>query len=288
VGSGPSSEIGYPSWEKLATDVWAQVVIIKPSADTKSYGRFMSRKEYPSVFRQAETELGSRAGLISVVRDCLKPKSVTARYPIYEHLAKWPFACYLTTNFDDEIQNFLAAAGQHYEVVQNRVDDLALLRDGASHIIVKLHSDLDNSDRVVLTSQDYDKISTSPEWQPFRDKLRQALEVFDVVIIGHSITDPDIQLILSTAKHTASPRHPIFMFLANVTDGDAREFLERYNIRLIPYHDSDNSHRELKGLISFANRFVVPRDVALPPAPKFSEDETLTLHKIRRFWGRSG
>jgi hypothetical protein len=280
VGSGPSSEIGYPSWEQLAKSVWGHVIRLKSSADTKSYERFMARKDYPAVFRQAETELGSRAALISTVRDYLKPRPSAVNRPIYEHLARWPFACYLTTNFDSELQNFLNRTGHHYEVVQNRVEDLALLRDGVSHLIIKLHSDFDNPDRIILTSQDYDKISTSPEWKPFRDKLRQALEVFDIVIIGHSITDPDLQLILSTAKHTASPRHPIFMFLANATDGEVREFLERYNIRLVPYQDTDNSHRELKTLMSVTNRFVVPRDAASPLAQNPNEDEILAASSL--------
>ncbi|SRR5258708_36238055 len=117
VGSGPSCEVGYPSWEKLAKDVWARVLAAKSSADAKSFERFMGRKEYPAVLRQAEIELGSRTVLASVVRDCLAPVTRTFTHPIYEYLVKWPIACYLTTNFDNELQTFLAQAGQHYEVV---------------------------------------------------------------------------------------------------------------------------------------------------------------------------
>jgi hypothetical protein len=240
----------------------------------------MSRKEFPAVLRQAEMELGDRSAFISVVRNALTPVARAFSRPIYEFLTKWPFACYLTTNFDNELQNYLNRTGQHYELVGNAVDDLAHLRDGVSHLIVKLHGDLEHPERAIITSQDYDRISTSPEWQPFRDKLRQALEVFDVVIIGHSITDPDLQLILSTAKHTANPRHPIFMFLANATDGDAREFLERFNIRLISYHDTDNSHRELKSLILLANRFIVAREAALPASSRINDDEILAASSL--------
>lgn len=283
VGSGPSSEIGYPSWEGLAKDVWAQVIKKTPTADSKSFESFMAKKDYPAAFRQAEVDLGSRANLVSVVRTCFVRKPLSPTHPIYEYLAKWPFACYLTTNYDNELQAYLSKAGQHYQPVQNRIEDLAVLRDGASHLIVKLHADLDHAEHIVLTSQDYDKFLTSPQVSPFRAKLQQVFAVFDVFIVGHSITDPDLQWILATAKHTADPKHPIFMVLANATPGEQREFREKYNIRLLSYEDTDNSHRELKSHVVMADRFISPRGTISASVPSCSDDEIRTASSLLIF-----
>ncbi|MHC1765885.1 MAG: SIR2 family protein [Verrucomicrobiia bacterium] len=283
VGSGPSSEIGYPSWENLARAVWENVLASKPNADNTSFQRFLEMKDYPACFRQAEVELGNRDSLPALVRTGFKPPSKTVLRPIYEYLSKWPFACYLTTNYDNELQNHLSRGGHHFQVVQNSIADLSLLRDGVSNLIVKLHADLDHSNDVVLTSKDYDRALTSPEGNPFRVKLRQVFEVFDILIIGHSMSDPDLQLVLATAKHTATPRHPIFMVVANATTGEVREYLEKYNIRLIVYTDTDGTHRHLKGLLSMADHFVCGRDVVAPPVPQVPEEEIQAASSLLMF-----
>jgi len=273
VGTGPSAEIGYPSWKTLAERVRDRVLEIKPEADTESYGQFFLNGNLPAVFRQAEVDLESRDLLISIVKEALQPRQHQVRHPIYEYLAKWPFACYLTTNYDDELQKYLAIAGHHFQVVQNRQNDLAMLRDGVSHLIVKIHSDLDHPQDVVLTSLDYDRVLTSPEGAYIRDKLRQVFEMFNVLIIGHSMTDQDLQLVIATAKHTASPLHPIYMLLSDSTPGQIREFREQYNIRLIPYKNIDGSHHRLRIMIGVADHFICSRDAAPSAVPESTEDE---------------
>jgi hypothetical protein len=268
VGSGPSSELGYPSWEKLTKDVRAEVLRVKPTADQESFNKFIDRKDFPAALRQAEVELGSRAELISVVQRVFRPGASNVAHPIYEYLAKWPFACYLTTNYDNEIQKALIARKVYFQTISNTIQDLALLRDGVGNLIVKLHADLNETARVVLTSKDYDTLISAPEGAPFRARLRQIFETFNILVVGHSMSDPDLQLVLSTAKYSASADHPIFMIVANATAGDEREFLERFNIRLISYEDIDGTHRRLKGMLNMADRFIAARGDA--PAQNIS------------------
>ena len=268
IGSGPSSEIGYPSWEKLTKDVWAEVLRAKPTADQPSFDQFVARKDFPAALRQAEVELGNRTALISVVQKVFVPVARSVAHPIYEYLAKWPFACYLTTNYDNEIQKALKALNVYFQAVSNSIQDLALLRDGAGNLIVKLHADLTAPARMVLTSQDYNTLISAPEGDPFRARLRQIFETFNILVVGHSMSDPDLQLVLATAKHSASADHPIFMIVANAAAGDEREFLEKFNIRLISYEDTDGTHRRLKSMLSMADRFIAARGDA--PAQNIS------------------
>ena len=104
----------------------------------------------------------------------LKPEKRNGSY-LYE-LGRWPFACYLTTNYDDELKASTDNAGQHYEVLRNRVEDFYHARDGAARLIWKLHSDLEHPDEAVLTSEDYQKYYVRDDGKYFRDKLRHILK----------------------------------------------------------------------------------------------------------------
>jgi len=283
VGAGPSAELGYPSWARLAEKVRDHILKVVQTADRPSYDQFLTDKDYPALFRQAEVDLGNRQDLVSAVKTALQPTITATAHSVYGYLAKWPFACYLTTNFDDELRKALAAQGQHFQVRHNTVADLTVLRDGVSHLIVKIHSDLEHIHDAVLTSADYDRILTAPEGEHIRQKLRQVFEMFDVFIIGQSMSDPDLRLILRTAKHTASPLRPIHMLLANATAGQIREFREQYNIRLSTYDDGDGSHRELRHMIRVADHFIRPRGPIVVSAVGVSDEEAAAASSLLLF-----
>lgn len=258
VGSGPSCEVGYPSWQKLAELTYTELKKRGSVSDQNSYEKYLKDKKYPEFFRQAERDLGDRIALAKMIKALLNP-SVKKQGVLYELLSKWPFACYLTTNYDDEIANYLSNQQEHFTVIRNRQEDFYSWRDGANHLIQKLHSDLNHPDEVVLTSADYQRFYVEDSGQYFRDKLRQVFEMFDVFIIGHSLSDPDIDFVLQLAQKTASPQHPIYMVAADFIKADEQEYLEKYNIVLIRYSNHDDTHSELRRMLKTADRFIVPR-----------------------------
>jgi len=258
VGSGPSCELGYPSWKKLAEETYKKVSAANNDADDASYEKLLREGKYPELFRQAEIDLGSRDELVNVLRTSMSPSEQGQGF-LYKTIANWPFACYLTTNYDDELANHLNQLGEHFSVIRNRKEDFHSLRDGATHLIQKLHSDLDHPDEVTITSEDYRRLYINPEGDYFQTKLRQVLEMFDVFIIGHSLSDPDIDHILQMARTTASPKHPIYMMASGFTKAEEREYLEKYNIVLVQYKNEDGKHTHLRRLLATADRFIVPR-----------------------------
>ena len=258
VGSGPSCEVGYPSWHKLAELTYEELTNKGFVSDSKSYEKYLVKKEYPEFFRQAERDLGGRNALVNLLKPLLtlteKNKGV-----LYELISKWPFACYLTTNYDDEIETYLARLNEHFTVIQNRQEDFYSFRDGASHLIQKLHSDLNHPDEVILTSADYQRVYVGDEGQYFRDKLCDIFKMFNIFIIGHSLSDPDIDFVLQLAKKRRGPQHPIYMVAADFTKADEQEFLEKYNIVLIQYSNTDGTHSELRRILKTADLFISPR-----------------------------
>lgn len=258
VGAGPSCELNYPSWHELAEKTYNTLAQNGVVIDAPSYEKFLKRKAYPELFRQAELDIGSRDDLLDLLKTFLVP---TPGQPaaIYDLLAKWPFACYLTTNYDDEISNALRCTGQYYSTLRNWPKDFHAIRDGTSHLIVKLHSDLDHPNEVILTSEDYRRVSTGPKFEYYRAKLRQMFEMFDILIVGHSLTDPDISLILQIAKETACPEHPVYFIGADLTAGEIREYHERFNIVAANYSNADGTHQQLRRLLATADKFIPPR-----------------------------
>lgn len=258
VGSGPSCEIGYPSWAKLAELTLAELQRSGKATDERTYTAFMEGRKYPELFRQAELDAGGRAQLVDIVKPLLKP--TYERPPVlYKLLAKWPFCCYLTTNYDNEIFQYLQEQGQHFTTVRNSPSDLSLLRDGASRLIVKLHSDFEYLDGLVLTSRDYDRFTAHNDGKYFQDRLGCIMQTFDVCVIGHSLNDSDLAIVLQKAKEVGSAEHPIFMIAADFTPGMQREFHEKYNIIVESYDNADGTHAGLRSILSFTDRFITPR-----------------------------
>ena len=259
IGSGPSTEVGYPTWKKLAEDTYTQLQMRGLVLDTDSYNTYLQNKHYPELFRLAERDAGGRDNLIGIISTLMNIPEGQKR-GIYDFLVKWPFACYLTTNYDDELHRRLANNGHHYTVMQNTIDDFSTLRHDSSRKIIKLHGDLQHPDQLVLTSRDYQKFTSHDSGKYFRDKLRAIFETFDVVIIGYSLSDCDLALILETAQQSASPMHPVFMFLANVTLAQEKEYFEKYNIVINSYDLVEGRHNQLTRLLALIDKFISPRN----------------------------
>jgi hypothetical protein len=289
VGSGPSCEVGYPSWQRLAELTYAELTKMGCVSDTKSYEKYLVNKKYPEFFKQAERDLGNRNDLVHIIRPLLNP-STKKHGVLYELISKWPFACYLTTNFDDEIASYLDELGEYFTTIRNRQEDFSSFRDGVSHLIQKIHSDLNYPDEVVLTSADYRRLYIDDSGQYFRDKLQQVFGMFDVFIIGHSLSDPDIDFVLQLAQKTASPQHPIYMVAADFTKADEQEYLEKYNIVLVQYSNHDGTHSELRRMLKTADRFIVPRHrfrerIETAVRPKEEVEYATALFLYRRLQG---
>ena len=284
IGAGPSVALGYPSWRRLAEKVYDAVQARSKASDKKSYEKFLEKEKYPELFKQAEIDLGSREELITTVKAQLQPVQPKAGHNLYSYLARWPFACYLTTNYDDEMQRALNDQGIAISVNQNRKSDFYLIRDGVQGHLWKIHSDLGHPDRIVLTSADYHRFYVSDVEEGFREKLRQIFEMFPVLMIGYSNSDPHISYILQIAKQTANPERPIYLIAADLSLGEIREYREHFNVRVIPYENPDNSHSGLRLQLQVVDRFVPSRKPvhALQTHPETEVEAATALHIARR------
>ena len=273
IGSGPSIEMGYPTWEKLAT---LSIDTLKQEGykiDASHLDNLLAKRNYPKIFSIVKQSLGEQR-LRQVLRDNLKP---TKSSSIYEIIAKWPIPVYLTTNYDNEIQNQLAHLRQAYSPLTNSEEHMGLLVPGYSNCVVKLHGDLSDTKGLILTEEDYHAVKESGTWEYWRIKLTSIFQMNMVIIIGYSLSDPNVKVVLEASKKGTGVTQPVIWIAPDVPTSKNREFLTEYRIRVISYDNRDGQHKNLGRLLKSISEAVPPRtairireevdNAAHPPEP---------------------
>ena len=285
VGSGVSCDLGYPSWRRLAESTVQHLQDHHGIQDLESYTSLLKEKRFPELFRQAERDLADdRVALVEALRPFLVP-STDRPGKLYELLTRWPFAAYLTTNFDNELINHLSRSSTHFQLLRNRPQDFYHWEDGVTNIVQNLHSDLDHPNELILTSADYRRLYATDGGRYYRERLLHIFSTFHVLIVGHSLADPDISSVLALAKQYRGPQRPLYMIAADYTRAEERELFEQYNIVLISYLNPDDTHSQLRRLLATADRFVVSRNrihQPVPVAPPKEEAEAAAAMYIYR------
>jgi hypothetical protein len=72
IGSGPSNEMGYPSWGTLASVADSEARRLGRGADSTALDSAVKQKDYPGIFQAAEDILG-QPSLRQILQDQLKP-----------------------------------------------------------------------------------------------------------------------------------------------------------------------------------------------------------------------
>jgi hypothetical protein len=255
IGSGPSNEMGYPSWGTLASVAESEARRVGRGSDLTAIDSAMKRKDYPGVFQAVEDIMG-KPSLLQILQDRLKP---TGSGEIYELMARWPVPIYLTTNYDDEIQKKLAELREAYVPYSNSEDHLAFLSMDQEGAIFKLHGDLRSEKGLILTKNQYRAIEQGDEWAYWRTKMTSVFQMARVVVVGHSLSDKNIQHVLEAAKRGAGVVQPVCWIAPDVDLDQSREFLEKYRIRVISYDNRDGTHRNLRRLLKHITQFIPPR-----------------------------
>jgi len=113
VGSGPSTEMRYPSWRGMAEEAIALANAKRLSTpNAKALQGLIAKEDYTEIFERVASVLGGVRSLVDGLKKTFVPKNDAGK--AYDYLARWPFRCYLTTNYDDELFKHLSRLGQHF------------------------------------------------------------------------------------------------------------------------------------------------------------------------------
>lgn len=283
VGSGVSIASGYPAWEELVHEVLLQVDTKSRTeiADHPSYKKGLSEFVYPSCFDVIEKQIGRRR-LIHIIKEIFSGVQLK-KNEILECLLEFLFKGYITTNYDDCIETGLSNyISDTWIPVGNTDDELRRTTGGAEKIIWHIHGMIsgDKNSKLILTTSDYTKLYQVDN--AIKTHIKSLLDNITAVFIGFGFKDHDLMGLLRGNAMFSNPLKPSYAFLGfddlNNVDLTAQEYLDKYNVRIVPYKMQNKSHAELIKVLNLYSRFALTRKMVFSQkfqvAPSFDPETT--------------
>jgi len=283
VGSGVSCDSGLPSWPLLLTKT---IRGLHPDARAAieadpSYLEHVRTRAFPNAFSRV-AKLGGRTQMEASLRAALAGPMQTG--PLVNLLASWPFEGYITTNYDNLIEQAMSDLGQQGWVpVGNKPDECRKLSGDATDLVWHLHgsAELDESkSKFIITEEDYDSLYDGDT--PAHRRLRALLSQKRLLFVGFGFADFEVNRILRSVGGLCSPARPAYAIVGEtvgLASPEKRlEFLERFNVEIIPYRIRGDKHDELVSTARVYNSFILGRALQFGkkfrPCPAYDPDTT--------------
>lgn len=283
LGSGTSVGAGLPTWAGLLRRV-VDGLDVEPRGNVEGDIRYkagLKNENYPQCFGRVEEIIGRddldqriKANIGSPVRES----------KLLHRLVDLPFEGYITTNYDNLIENYLATDKRGGWVnVGNIGRDLQKLSGNVEKVVWHMHGDASlASDRskLVVTDKDYD-------WAYLEDsdlvkQLKILLGSRRLVVAGFGLKDVEVMRVLRRLGRLANPSQPILALMPDIPGLDHSherlDLLENYNVDVIPYRDPDGTHTKLLDLVETYSSFVLTRSLTFGkperPCPSYDPETT--------------
>ena len=246
VGAGPSVEMGLPTWQGLANEVL--------EACRRQQNRHFSRiellyreRKYQELFDFVENFAYDRAFIHDIGKRVLcDPGGIGAAYT---EISRIDFLGYLTTNYDDILMRHIEDSGKVVRLYRNTPEDLEEIDVDEIPSLVKLHGDFSDSESVVLTQSDYQRVYYSGARKDFQIFLNSLLARDRILFIGYSLTDPELLHLQTRLAVNFKRKVAPIAILPNATSDDVSHWKRSYNIDVIPYRASRGDHSTLVAML---------------------------------------
>lgn len=148
--------------------------------------------------------------------------------------------CYITTNYDTLIESSLLKWNQetHFRKVINKqlTETAEIVGARAKNFIFKLHGDVEDSDSIILTREQYRTLNYGGELHHALETTKTLMVSRPIVYIGFGLRDTDFlylkDLLINTYKGGARDHYAI---MSDVTEEEKDYWNRNYGIHLIDY-----------------------------------------------------
>ena len=168
IGAGPSMELGLPSWRRLAAEV-LEACRRQKRHNFSRIERYYRESKYLDQFDEVELTHGRQFLLDVCWNKIADPGGEGA---IYKEIANLDFLSYFTTNYDNILVRHLESTGKAVAVHGNSQEDLETVDVDMVPALVKLHGDFSESNSVVLSRSDYQRLYLLGQGEAFRTFLK--------------------------------------------------------------------------------------------------------------------
>lgn len=287
VGAGASVDAGAPTWAQLIDRVLESLPKEKSQeiAEDSIFKAARKHNNLPRCFSRIQHAIGRAALERSVAAEIERHRTPG---DLLRDLANWPFAGYVTTNYDTLIRRALQTTGHAggWTDAGNSDSEIRKLAGNVDHLIWHIHGAVAHEPadhKIVITEEDYDHAYL--EGSHATNQLKSLLTQKRVVFVGFSFDDAELQRLLRVANLYSNPARPAFAFLSGLggSDGEQKriELLERFNVDVIPYEVIDYSHAQLSRLLRVYGSFILKRSQKFGqparPCPSYHPETTSLL-----------
>jgi hypothetical protein len=280
LGSGVSVESGCPSWKALLECVLEKL-------PTRTRGEI----EQDSLFKDSFAKGVISQCFLRVEHHTSRPtleqcvveeiRRHTQPSDIHREIASWPFAGYVTTNYDSLLER--AITEQSWLSVGNSEEEARKVSGDTSHVVWHVHGSCDlpqAKSSMIITEEDYERfyLEESPALRQLKGLLAQRRLIF----VGFGFRDPEVMRLLRQVGRLCNPARPIYAFLSGVSgpeqSGQRRELLEKFNVDVIPYETEGESHWQLLELLHVYGSLILRRNLRFGdperPCPSYDPETT--------------
>src|SRR5882672_4362964 len=272
VGAGVSSDAGLPSWtgalnkivESLSTDQKEKYVT------AGRFSEYVEQRQYPKAFSILRGALGTDELRERLGKIILSPRPGG---PVAKTIARWPFRCYVTTNYESILPATVQELDHGFVVRENDDEGMRFLNADPQRMVFRVHGNLKAGTRSLITQEDYDDLYTSDAGRPFREILTGALSSHRLVVFGFSFDDEDLRRILRVIRDRVPANKPIYAFLPTPDRARRRELELDLHVEIIHYdvHESGD-HSNLQTALHLYDGFVLPRNMTFRAARRVPEE----------------
>lgn len=206
AGAGLSSGAGFVNWTELLRSV-AEELSLKIERE---------QHDLVSLAQYYCNEHSGRGKLNQIITDEFQRRaSITENHRI---LARLPITTYWTTNYDTLIETALRENGKNPDV---KIDpeNLALTLSDRDAVVYKMHGDVSQVHKAVITRDDYEKYELTHSL--FTTALQGDLVSKTFLFIGFSFNDPNLNYILSRIRiRLEGNQRPHYCFLKRIVETD--------------------------------------------------------------------
>ncbi len=183
AGAGLSISCGLSSWKELLRDIAEELELdINRENDLLSIVQFYQNRNGRGKINQ------------QLINAFNKQVDLSDNHRI---LASLPISTYWTTNYDHLIEQSLKNEGKIVDV-KKTAENLAQTVPRRDVVVYKMHGDIDNPSKAVLSKEDYEMYHLENEL--FTTTLKSDLLSKTFLFIGFSFDDPNLSYILSKIR----------------------------------------------------------------------------------------
>ncbi|WP_311154268.1 SIR2 family protein [uncultured Streptococcus sp.] len=252
-GAGIPNEFGFPLWGTLIDELNEEFKVEFNSEQEEELNNYISNNDY----LEAMEFLNSIDQEKVIDYMCRKFNKESYDSSILDNsnellLLKLDAHAYLTTNIDNSLEFTKSKAGKKSSIIYcyNKEDDIKdklVFHDNENDpLIIRLHGELGEKKSFIFSSKQYSDLMNSNSYI-FEKILPALLLTSTTIIVGYSLSDPDIQLLFEKLYAVKGVWKNMFFLNTNknMSNYQKNRMQEKYGIKVVDLNFDTTGHSEI-------------------------------------------